>query len=154
MRPTRGSVVSPRASAFRWRRLAAACILLAGCAGCHSGRQTVRARELAAIPGLSVVERDDTFLRIKQADTGGRLRVAGREVDEAELRAGDRFTLVDDAGRPVAYRILIVREDRVVLKRTRSIDRTATGGGVRTTEDVVAVSPYNLEKPGPTPGPS
>ncbi len=155
-------MVRPRRAVMRpivgdgWWNLAVLAGLLVACAGCHGGRPAVRARELAAIPGLSVVERDGLFLRIKRAGGAGsvRLEVAGREVGEAELRVGDRFSVVDAAGGQTVYRIMIAGDDRVVLKRVRTIDRLATGGRLRTTEDVVAVSPYNLEEPGPTRGPS
>ena len=55
--------------------------------------------------------------------------------------------LTDGRGVHTTYQILLVDPERITLKRRTIFDRRASGEGVREVEDVVAVAPYNLERP-------
>lgn len=117
-------------------------------AGCGSGDRRSPAIELDAVPGLSIVEYDGLDLRIKCSPHGRQglaLVVNGAAVHEAALRVGDKFTFVTDPYHSITYQVLLASEERIALKRRKVTDRRAFGDPLRTTEDVVAVKPYNLE---------
>lgn len=121
--------------------------------GCHWGGQHTRAVETARIDGVSVCEFDGLNARLKwAADAGGLLMVSGgRLVEQVELRVGDGFVITDGRALHRAYQLLAADANRVILKKQELIDRRATREGIRTTESVIAVQPYDLESTGRLP---
>jgi hypothetical protein len=119
--------------------------------GCHWGGPHAKTKEVSVLHGLSTLDFDGVLLRLKRdtADvTGLVLIVAGQATNEAALRPGDRFTLTDGRGVYETYQLLVVGPERVMLKRQISVDRRASGAGIRTVEDVIAVTPYDLHESG------
>jgi hypothetical protein len=119
--------------------------------GCQWGDRHANAQELSRLHGLSTLEFDGVCLRLKRdsSDASGLvLIVAGQAVEEATLRLGDRFVLTDGRGVYETYQVLLVDPERVMLKRQRTFDRRASREGIRSVEDVVTVTPYNLEETG------
>lgn len=116
--------------------------------GCRTGERHKSAVELAALSGISVLDFDGVFLRIKRASsdaTGLSLVVGGSTVDEAELRVGDRFLLTDDQAVHETYQLLLASEERITLRREQVFDRRARREGIRTVQDLIVLTPYNLE---------
>jgi hypothetical protein len=116
--------------------------------GCRWGDRHARPEELSRLRGLCALEFDGLFVQLKRDasdDRGLLLVVAGQAVEQAWLRQGEQFLLTD--GREVyeAYQVLLADPERITLKRQRTFDHRTTGEGIRTVEDVVAVTPYNLE---------
>jgi hypothetical protein len=123
-------------------------LVVAAVHGCRAGDRHKSAVELAALSGISVLEFDGVFLRIKRASsdaTGLSLVVGGSAVDEAELRVGDQFLLTDGQGVNETYQVILASEERITLRREQVFDRRSTREGIRNAQDVVALTPYNLE---------
>lgn len=117
-------------------------------AGCRGGDRLADVKELPVLDGISVLEFDGLNLRVKRAaDATDRILVVnGRGVREVNLRVGDGFVLTNGRDQHEAYHVLAVSDERVMLKRQTMLDHSATREGVRTVEDVIAVTPYNLEE--------
>jgi hypothetical protein len=115
--------------------------------GCHWGDRHSKAEEIPALHGISVMEFDGLNLRVKRGSdaSGLALLVAGREVEQVELRVGDRFSLSDGQNVHETYQLLMVSDERITLKRQKIYDHRATREGVRTVESVIALTPYDLE---------
>jgi hypothetical protein len=123
-------------------------LVVAAVHGCQAADRHKSAVELAALSGISVLEFDGVFLRIKRASsdaTGLSLVIGGSTVDEAELRVGDQFLLTDGQAVHQTYQLLLASEERITLRREQVFDRRATREGIRTVQDVIALRPYNLE---------
>lgn len=123
-------------------------LVVAAVHGCRAGNRYKSAVELAALSGISVLEFDGVFTRIKRASsdaTGLSLVIDGSTVDEAELRVGDQFLLTDGQGVNETYQLLLASEERITLRRERVFDRRATREGIRNAQDLIALRPYNLE---------
>ena len=138
-------------SARSLRHILLLSLALGGLPGCDWGDRHANAQNLSRLHGLSVLEFDGVCLRLKRDSsdaTGLVLIVAGRAVEEAALRLGDRFALTDGSGVYETYQVLLIDPERVMLKRQRTFDRRALREGIRTVEDVLAVTPYNLEEAG------
>lgn len=120
---------------------------LGGFGGCWSGDRAAKAIELDALPGLSAVEYDGYWLRIKRpsgVQDGLALVVNSVAVNDATLQLGERFSMFDGLHHGVTYQLLVVGDERLVFKRREVIDGRSVGESLRTTEDVVAVRPYKL----------
>jgi len=138
-------------SALSLRHIVLLSLGMGGLHGCHWGDRHAQPQELSVLRGLSVFEFDGVCLRLKRdaSDaTGVVLFVAGRTIEEAALRLGDRFALTDGRGVYETYQVLLVDPERVTLKRRRTFDRRASRKGIRTVEDVIMVRPYNFEDAG------
>ncbi len=126
-------------------------LLLVGTPGCHWGDRHAQPEELRVLRGLSVLEFDGLLVRVKRGSSRPvdlSLIVGGQAVEEAGLRLGEHFMLTD--GREVyeTYQVLLADSERITLRRRKTFDNRASGMGVRAVEDVVALEPYNFEKPG------
>jgi hypothetical protein len=120
-----------------------------GFAGCQAGGRGAKIDEALVLHGVSVLEFDGVNLRLKRASDDSNdlaLVIAGQEVDEAELRIGDRFVLTNKQGVRETYQVLVADEDRVTLKKQEVFDRRANREGIRTVESVITLAPYNLEE--------
>ncbi len=128
---------------------AAGALATAGCAP-----RARPALELDAVEGLTVVEYDGLLLHVRADTRRATLLVAGQPAAQADLRPGERFTLLLAGHEPVVYQLLLASEQRATFKRIVRRDATAAGGPLETSQDVVAVSTYNFEQPDrrPTPG--
>jgi len=138
-------------SALSLRHIVLLSLATGGFHGCQWGDRHTEPQELSALHGLSVLEFDGVSLHLKRdsSDASGLvLIVAGRTVEEAALRLGDRFALTDGRGVYETYQVLLVDPERVTLKRRRTFDHRASHKGIRTVEDVITVRPYNLEDAG------
>lgn len=136
-------------SVLSLRHIVLLSLAVGGFPGCRWRDRHANAQNLSRLHGLSVFEFDGVSLRLKRdsADASGLvLIVAGRTVEEAALRLGDRFVLTDGRSVYETYQVLLVDPERVMLKRQRTFDRRASREGIRTVEDVIAVTPYNLEE--------
>ncbi len=120
-----------------------------GIAGCHWGDRYAKVEELSFIQGISVLEFDGVFLHVKRdlsSTAGLGLIVAGRFVDEAKLRMGNRFVLTNGRDVHETYQVLLIDQERITLKRQEVFDRRASREGIRAIETAVAVTPYNREE--------
>lgn len=118
--------------------------------GCQWSDRRGKVEELVVLPGLSICETEEVFLNIKRDSAhpaGLLLFVDDREAVDARLRRGDQFVLSNGRDYAEWYRVLLLEEDRIVLKRREVYDPGDVRAGVRTVERVIAVKPYNHEKP-------
>ena len=118
--------------------------------GCQWGERRGEVKENEVLPGLSVCEVDDVFLtiRLQTKDSAGfYLFVNNLQMEEARLRVGEQFVLSNGNDYAEWYRVILLQDDRIVLKRTEVHGPEANRKGLRTTETVIAVKPYNLEPP-------
>ncbi len=133
---------------YRYTLSIVVAILLAGVCGCQWGDRHTKAEKIITIAGLSALECDGIWTHLEYNDdnpSGLSLSIAGRVVDQIDLRTGQEFTLSNGREVFVTYRILLADRERVTLKRTQLIDKRATEGGFRTIETVVTLVPYNLK---------
>ena len=123
-------------------------LVAAGSQGCRWGGRDAKVEEIPVLHGISVVEFDGLNLLVKrsadEAD-GLTLMVGKREVEQVELRVGDRFVLTNGRDVHEAYQLLVVSDQRATFKKQEVFDRRATRDGTRTVESVIAVTPYDLE---------
>jgi hypothetical protein len=115
---------------------------------CRWGERQNGPEELAHIDGVAVLEFDGLDVHVKGTPRDASslyLVVDGRIVNEVALRVGDGFVITDGSRRHAAYHIWKASDEQIMLKAREMLDQSATGEGVRTTQRLVTVRPYNLE---------
>lgn len=116
-------------------------------AGCQWGDPQ---RAVQRIPAIETLDYDGLDLRVGVDPAAGvELYVQGLTVEAADLRVTDEFHLTDGRGFNETYRVLLLSEDRIVLKRTRYIDHRGERRGIQRQEQVLSLKPYRPARADP-----
>ncbi len=132
---------------LRFRRRGVACFaasigVVLPCTSCDAFGRGGGLSRVTELPGLSRVEYDGLNLRVERdAKSGMQLYVQGVAEESADLRQTDTFWTTDGQARYRAYEVLLLDEQRIVLKETEIDDHRGDQRLIRS-ERVIEVVPY------------
>jgi hypothetical protein len=113
--------------------------------GCQWLRRGEPAAATTRIEGISAVRYDGLDLVVEKAPAGvgADWTLIGPDGpgEAAVLRTGKEFALTDGRTFVTIYRVMLLSEDRIVLRRTQRVP-LPDGSGSRESSEVVSLVPY------------